>query len=144
MASSKEEQTRARPKWQGARKEEGEPMEEKGFRGLKAWQKAYNLALEIYKITRYFPKTEVYGLTSQIQRAAISVAANIAEGYERNHRKEYIQFLMIAKGSLGEVETYLLFAKDLGYIVSEKYIIMEEQRQEVGKVLRGLIKSLAA
>lgn len=118
-------------------------MEERGFRSLKAWQKAYDLALEIYKITKDFPRTEVYGLTSQIQRASISVSANIAEGYERNHRKEYIQFLMIAKGSLGEVETHLMFARDLGYITSEKYIELEEQRQEAGKVLRGLIKSLA-
>jgi len=114
-----------------------------GFRSLKAWQKAYALALEIYKITKDFPKTEIYGLTSQIQRAAVSVSANIAEGYERNHRKEYIQFLMIAKGSLGEVEAYLMFARDLGYITSEKYSELEEQRQEASKILRGLIKSLA-
>lgn len=114
-----------------------------GFRDLKTWQKAYNLALEIYKITKDFPKTEVYGLTSQIRRASISVSANIAEGYERNHRKEYIQFLMIAKGSLGEVETLLMFARDLRYITLDKYHEMEEQRQEVSKLLRGLIKSLA-
>jgi len=118
-------------------------MEERGFRSLKAWQKAYGFALGIYKIAKDFPKAELYGMTNQMQRAVISISANIAEGYERNHRKEYIQFLMIAKGSLGEVETYLMFAKDLGYITLEKYIEMEEQRQEVGKVLRGL-KSLAA
>lgn len=113
-----------------------------GFRNLIAWQKAYSLALEVYKMTKRFPKDELYGLTSQIRRSAISISANIAEGYERQYRKEYIQFLMISKGSLGEVETYLMFAKDLGYIEENEYIKLEGQRQEVGKLLRGLIKSL--
>jgi four helix bundle protein len=113
-----------------------------GFKNLKAWQKAYDLALSIYSITRSFPRSELYGLTNQIQRAAISISANIAEGYERQHRKEYIQFLMIAKGSLGEVETYLMFAKDLEYIKEEQYKELEIKRQEVGKILQGLIKAL--
>ncbi|MDP2277653.1 MAG: four helix bundle protein [Nitrospirota bacterium] len=113
-----------------------------GFKSLKAWQKAYELALEIYRTTQKFPKTELYGLTTQIQRAGISISANIAEGYERQYRKEYIQFLMIAKGSLGEVETYLMFAKDLGFITEDEFIKLEERRQEVSKLLRGLIKAL--
>jgi four helix bundle protein len=70
--------------------------------------------LDIYKITKTFSKEETYGLVSQLRRAAVSVPANIAEGYERNHRKEYVQFLFVSKGSLGEVETHLLLAKDLG------------------------------
>lgn len=113
-----------------------------GFRNLKVWQKAYNLALEIYKMTKTLPKTELYGLVNQMQRAAISVSANIAEGYERQYRKEYIQFLMIAKGSLGELETYLMFSKDLSYIGEEKYNELDGQRQEIGRLLRGLINSL--
>ena len=113
-----------------------------GFGNLIVWQKAYELALEIYKITKSFPKNEQYGIVSQIRRAAISVSANIAEGYERQHRKEYIQFLMIAKGSLGEVETYLLFSKDLGYINREEFLKLEENRQEIGRILKGLIRSL--
>ncbi len=113
-----------------------------GFKNLKAWQKAYDLALSIYSVTRSFPKSELYGLTNQIQRAAISISANIAEGYERQYRKEYIQFLMISKGSLGEVETYLMFAKDLGYINEEQYKELEIKRQETGKILKGLIKAL--
>jgi four helix bundle protein len=84
-----------------------------GFRELKVWQRAYELTLDLYRITRKFPKAEIYGLTSQLQRAAVSVPANIAEGYERNHRKEYLQFIFIAKGSLGELETLLLLARDL-------------------------------
>ena len=113
-----------------------------GFKSLMAWQKAYDLALEIYKVSKTFPKAELYGLADQIQRAAISISANIAEGYERQHRKEYIQFLMIAKGSLGEVETYLMFAKDLGYVEEEKFKKLDGKRQEVSKLLGGLINSL--
>lgn len=113
-----------------------------GFRNLIVWQKAYIFALEIYKATKGFPKDELYGLTSQIRRAVISISANIAEGYERQHRKEYIQFLMIAKGSLGETETYLMFGKDLGYLKKDEYEKLEGLRQEVGKLLMGLIRSL--
>jgi len=99
---------------------EGRRMGE-GFRSLKVWQKAYEFALGIYRVTKMFPREELYGLTNQMRRAALSISANIAEGYERQHRKEYIQFLMIAHGSLGETETFLLFAKDLGYIDEKVY-----------------------
>lgn len=115
---------------------------EKGFRQLIVWQKAYELVLEVYKITKAFPKEEMYGLVSQMRRAAVSVPANIAEGYERNHRKEYLQFLYIAKGSLGEVETYLFLAKDLGYLSTDNYLVVEQKRIETARLLKGLIKSL--
>lgn len=81
-------------------------------------------------------------MTSQIRRAAVSVPANIAEGYERQHRKEYIQFLMVAKGSLGEVETYIDLCKDLCYLKEEEYGKLVAKRQEIGRLLRGLINSL--
>jgi four helix bundle protein len=116
---------------------------EEGFGKLTTWQKAYELALEIYKTTRDFPKQEQYGLVSQMRRAAVSVPANIAEGYERQHRREYVQFLTIAKGSLGELETYLLFSKDMSYLSPECFEVLHERRQEVGRLLRGLIKSLS-
>lgn len=116
--------------------------DERGFRQLKAWQKAYELTLETYQLAKAFPKSEAYGLTSQLQRAGVSVPANIAEGYERNHRKEYLQFLFIAKGSLGEVETYLLLAKDLGYLSHDEYASIEETRKTTSRLLKGLIKSL--
>jgi four helix bundle protein len=77
-----------------------------------------------------------------MQRAAVSVPANIAEGYERNHKKEYIQFLSIAKGSLGEVETYLLLAKDVGYVSAEEYGQVDEKRKQSARLLKGLIRSL--
>lgn len=116
--------------------------ETRGFRQLTAWQKAYELTLEVYRLTKKFPKTETYGLISQLQRAVISIPANIAEGYERNHRKEYLQFLYIAKGPLGEVETYLLLAKDLGYLNESDYALLDENRKVTSRLLKGLIKSL--
>ena len=113
-----------------------------GFRQLTVWQKSYALTLDVYKHTKSFPAEERYGLTSQLRRCVVSVPANIAEGYERNHRKEYLQFLHIAKGSLGETETYLLLSVDLGYLSNETYTLLESQRAEVGRILRGLINSL--
>ena len=115
---------------------------EDGFKKLIAWQKADSLALEIYKTTALFPKSEIYALTNQFRRAAISVPANIAEGYERQYRKEYVPFLKIAQGSLAEIETYLMFAKDLRYITEDTYRELDFQRQETGKLLRGLVNSL--
>jgi len=115
----------------------------KGFKNLIVWQKAYRFALEIYKETRGFPKFEFYALTQQMRKAAVSISANIAEGYERYYRKEYIRFLTIAKGSLGEVETYLMLAKDLKYLNPKAYIELEDSRQEVARLLRGLINSLS-
>ncbi|MEK6682292.1 MAG: four helix bundle protein [Nitrospirota bacterium] len=117
-------------------------QEREGFRKLTTWQKAYDLVLEVYRVARLFPKEEIYGLISQLQRASVSIPANIAEGYERNHRKEYLQFLYIAKGSLGEVETYLSLAKDLGYLSEKDYLAVENKRVEASKLLKGLIKSL--
>lgn len=127
------------------RKPEQEKIENevKGFRTLNAWKKAYELPLEIYRLSRKFPKEETYALASQLQRAAVSVPANIAEGYERNHRKEYLQFLYIAKGSLGEVETYLLLATDLGYLTANEYACTSEIRKETSRLIKGLIKSLS-
>ena len=114
-----------------------------GFKQLTAWQKGYELVLALYKATKTFPREETYGLALQLQRAAVSVPANIAEGYDRNHRKEYVQFLYIAKGSLSEVETYLLLARDLGYLTTDTYEDLYTKRAEVARLLQGLISSLA-
>jgi len=114
----------------------------KGFKDLIVWQRAYEFALVIYRQTKGFPKEELYGIASQLRRAVVSVPANIAEGYERQYRKEYIQFLNVAKGSLGEVETYLLLAKDIGYIELNRFEELEAMRTEIAKLLRGLIVSL--
>jgi len=114
-----------------------------GFRDLKVWQRAYELTVDLYRITRAFPKMETYGLISQLQRAAVSVPSNIAEGYERNHRKEYLQFLFIAKGSLGELDTLLSLARDLNYMSIEDFNHINATRHETMKMLQGLIKSLS-
>jgi four helix bundle protein len=119
-----------------------EKKELAGFKRLKVWQKAYDLTLQIYRLTQILPKEEIYSLASQLRRAAASVVANISEGYERNHRKEYVQFLYMAKGSLGELETYFCLAKDLGYIGDEHYSSVETLRVDTVKLLSGLIRSL--
>jgi four helix bundle protein len=119
-----------------------EKQELAGFKRLRVWQKAYELTLQVYKLTQILPKEEMYSLSSQLRRAAASVAANISEGYERNHRKEYVQFLYIAKGSLGELETYFCLAKDLSYITDKHYSAVEILRVDTVKLLSGLIRSL--
>lgn len=121
----------------------GENNMVEGFKGLIAWRKAYALVLEIYKASKAFPREELYGLTSQIRRASVSVIANISEGYDRGHNKQYAYFLLIAKGSLGEVETYLFLSKDLGYIDQDTFNKLESMRNETIRLLNGLIKSLA-
>lgn len=109
------------------------------FRKIIAWQKADDLTMEVYYLTKNFPKEELYGLTSQIRRASVSVPANIAEGSTRNHQKEYLQFLFIAKSSLAEVEYYLHLAKRIGYIDDSAYQKCSKLQQETAKILHGLI-----
>lgn len=116
-------------------------IEEKGFKKLTVWQRAYHFVLMIYKHSQKFPSSELYGLTSQIRRAGVSIVANIAEGSERQYKKEFSQFLSIARGSLAEVEAYLMLAHDLGYINEGEFADLEDQRKEVGRLLRGLYKS---
>lgn len=114
----------------------------KSHRDLIAWQKAMNLAQTIYDLTRNFPKEEIYGLTSQVRRCAVSVPANIAEGQGRRSKKEFQQFLGHARGSLLELDTHLELALRFGYIDSEAYQNVLPQVQEVGRILNGLLRSL--
>ena len=114
----------------------------KNYKELKVWQKAYQLCVEIYKITKNFPKEERYGLTSQIRRAAVSVPSNIAEGYGRKTTPEYIQALYIAYGSNCELETQLLLSGDLDYVNGESLKKRQEDVGEVERMLKALIKSL--
>jgi four helix bundle protein len=90
------------------------------FRELKVWRKAHELTLDVYRVTRAFPKEETYGLTSQIRRAAASVGANIAEGSGKNSRSDFARYLQIAIGSASELEYHLLLAKDLCYVDAER------------------------
>ncbi len=118
--------------------------EYRGYRDLECWQKADDLVVEIYRVTKQFPKEEIYGLTSQMRRASISVAANIAEGSARQHRKEYIQFLYLAQSSLTELGYYIHLARRLNYIKEETYKQLDKRHQEIGKMLNGFIKWLKA
>jgi len=115
---------------------------EKGFRKLIVWQKAHQWTLLIYKLTEKFPKHELFGLTSQMRRAAVSVAANMAEGYAAGGKGQFRRYLDIAQGSLAEVEYYLILALDLKYITQADYNEAESLRAETGFLLHRLIESL--
>lgn len=112
------------------------------FTNLDAWKQAHILALDVYKLTKQFPKEEMYSLTDQIRRSAVSVPSNIAEGFSRQSSKEKIQFYYTAKGSLTELQTQLLLAKDLEYISKDNFNNNANQTVRVGKLLTGLIRSI--
>ena len=112
-------------------------MKTESFKDLIVWQKAYRLVLEVYKITKEFPSFEIYGLTQQMRRAAVSIPSNIAEGYGRKHKTEYRQFLSIAYGSLSELETQYLLSIDLQY--TKNCRIVENLLKEVGGMLYRMI-----
>ena len=114
----------------------------KSYKELKVWQKAYQLCLQIYKISKGFPKEEVFGLTSQIRRASLSIPSNVAEGYGRRSRSEYIRFLNIAYGSLCELETQVLLSGDLNYFKERELKEIQAAVEEVERMLMALIKSL--
>jgi len=112
------------------------------FTKIKAWRLADDLAVTVYKITRRFPREEIYGITSQLRRAASSVAANIAEGANRQSKKEYLQFLSIASGSLAETRYFLHLSKRLGYIEEQESSQSAKLAEETSKTLNGLVVSL--
>jgi four helix bundle protein len=112
------------------------------YRDLVAWQKAMELVTAVYRTSAAFPKSEMYGLTSQIKRAAGSVPSNIAEGKGRDSKKEFVMFLYRARGSLYEVQTQVEIARNLEYISQDKFASLNEQCAEVGRVLNGLIRSV--
>ncbi|MEP6637307.1 MAG: four helix bundle protein [Acidobacteriota bacterium] len=114
----------------------------RSHRDLIVWQKAMDLVVSVYRETDSFPKAELYGLTSQVGRAAVSIPANIAEGQGRRLRGEYINFLGNARGSLLEVDTHLELAARLGIMSSEKHLLLSDQLAEVRKLLNGLMRSL--
>jgi four helix bundle protein len=117
-------------------------MQLKRYQELIAWQKAIALVTEIYSLTSTFPHGEIYGLTSQLRRAAVSVPSNIAEGQGRATKGEFIQFLCHARGSLYEVETQVVIGKNLGYLTDEQQESISQALAELGRILNGLISSL--
>jgi len=113
-----------------------------GYRDLKVWQLAMLLAEEAYRLGTGFPKHEVYGLTSQLQRSSVSIPSNIAEGQGRNSPNEFRHFLGIAMGSLAELETQIILAQRLNYITEQQSGKALQLADEIGKMLKGLLKSL--
>jgi len=105
----------------------------KSFEELIVWQKTHQLTLDVYKMAQQFPKEEIYGITSQIRRASVSIAANIAEGYRRRTRKDKARFFNISEGSLDEVKYYLILAKDLSFIKENSALL--SMADEVSKLL---------
>jgi four helix bundle protein len=118
----------------------GEPI--RSYRDLVVWQLAMKLGIDLYRATAAFPDSERYGLTSQMRRAAVSIASNIAEGYGRGARQEYIRYLRMSRGSLYEIETQLAFAVELGYLETQSFEHLEDKLSECGRVLAGLLRSL--
>ena len=115
----------------------------RSYRDLVAWQKAMALAKRVYGASKLFPKSEQYGLCQQVQRAAVSVPSNIAEGYGRGSRRDYVGFLRTARGSLYEVETQVLLARDLEYLTESQAESLLQDTGDCSRVLHGLIASLA-
>jgi len=112
------------------------------YRDLDVWKESMSLAADIYEMTRPFPREEMFGMTSQMRRASVSVAANIAEGYGRQQTKPFIQFLRISQGSLKELETLLLLAERVGLIASDATESAMARCQRIGKMLVGLVRKL--
>ncbi|MCW5886986.1 MAG: four helix bundle protein [Anaerolineales bacterium] len=116
----------------------------KDFRKLKVWEKSHLLALQVYKATTQFPNSELYGLTNQLRRAAVSVPSNIAEGVGRGSDADMRRFLQIAFGSASEIEYQLLLAFELKFLNSEQHTLLNQDITEVKKMLSSLIRKLKA
>lgn len=110
------------------------------FKDLQVWQKAHSLVIDIYKITKEYPKEEKYGLVSQMRRAAVSVPANITEGFRKHGIKDKTNFYNIAQASLDELSYYIILSKDLEYILNNVSFV--DQIEEIARMLSGLIQSI--
>jgi four helix bundle protein len=118
-------------------------MASRNYRDLLAWQKAMDLVEAVYRATRDFPREELYALTGQVRRAAVSVPSNIAEGEGRRSRRDFVRYLPIAYGSLRELETQLLIAGRLDYLTEAETEELLQSTGEVGRLLNGLSRSLS-
>ena len=121
---------------------DGVAEETRGYRDLIVWQKAMDLVPMAYQLARSLPVIERYGLSSQIRRAVISVAANIAEGQGRQHPKEFLHFLSVARGSLAELDTLILAGLRLDYLQADAILPVQQQMNEVRRMLQGLMSSI--
>jgi len=111
------------------------------FKDLEAWKEGHKLVLNVYKITKKFPKEERFGIIDQMRRAAVSITSNIVEGFTRQSYKEKLQFYYMSKGSLVELYNQIIISKDIGYIINKDFTQIENQVNIVGKLLTGLIRS---
>lgn len=109
---------------------------------LEVFKRSHKVTLTVYKVTGGFPQTEKFGLSAQMRRAASSIGANLPEGSHRLNRKEFRQFVGIAKGSAGELKYHLLLAKDLGYLSEKEHIYLRSETDQISMMLNGLVKSL--
>ena len=114
----------------------------RSYKDLIAYQKAYELCLEIYSITKQFPKEELYGLVSQMRRSAVSIPSNVAEGFRRYHNKEYKQFLYVPLGSCAELETQITIAKELDFLTGDHESALLEKLDHICRMTSNLIKKL--
>jgi len=121
-----------------------EHNEFRSYRDLRVWSAAVDLAVDCFRMTRRFPQSEIYGMTSQIRRAATSIAANIAEGYGRDGPGQFQQFLKIAQGSLKELETHLIIAVRVELLEEQECNLLLGQCEDIGKMLGGLIRRTTA
>jgi four helix bundle protein len=112
------------------------------FRDLIAWQKTMALVTDVYRATESFPQREIYGLTNQVRRASVSVPSNVAEGKGRLSKKEFVQFLSQARGSLLEAQTQLEIARNLGFLTEDSFQDLDLKAQEVGRIINGLIAKI--
>ena len=112
------------------------------FQNILAWQKAYDFVLDVYKYTKSFPESEKYGLISRFQRAAVSIIANIAEGYKKIGKADKLRFMNISQGSLEECRCYVILSRDLGYIDNDVYNILYSKIEEASKLLNGYCKAM--
>jgi four helix bundle protein len=117
-------------------------MTVRSYRDLIVWQKAMDLVVQCYNLTKNFPNSELYGLTSQLRRAAVSIPSNIAEGHGRSSTKAYVNHLMIAHGSLMELETQLILSARLDYCSTEESQATLKTTEEIGRMIQGLKRSL--
>lgn len=110
-------------------------MEPFSFENIIAWQKAHQFTLLVYKITRYYPDDERFGVVSQFRRAAVSIGANIAEGYKKLGKADKLRFLNISEGSLAECENYIVLSRDLEFVDEDNYALLHNAAEEVGRLL---------
>jgi len=114
----------------------------RSFRDLILWHRSMELVKEVYQVTKPFPKEEIFGLTSQVRRAAVSIPSNIAEGHARLSRKEFQHYLGNARGSLAELQTQIILGKELGFLSEKEMEAILDKATEVGRLLNGLLSSL--